>query len=204
MVLMLLVLFFVPTWAMAQESKETKKEPSLAELARRERERRANIKKEVPVITNATLKNLKGLVSVSEAPAAPSQGETEAETEAETETEPEETAEKDLASRKAEFGEARMNLKNAVNRSMVLQLKINDLRNAYFREDDGTTQARIQQQLQGTLQEIESNKQEVQAAREALQKLENEARKEGLQPGTIRELVGELPKEETISTSPNQ
>ncbi|MDA2929214.1 hypothetical protein MYX84_04565 [Acidobacteria bacterium AH-259-O06] len=199
---MLLVLFFVPTWAMAQESKETKKEPSLAELARRERERRANIKKEVPVITNATLKNLKGLVSVSEAPAAPSQGETEAETE--TETEPEQTAEKDLASRKAEFDEARMNLKNAVNRSMVLQLKINDLRNAYFREDDGTTQARIQQQLQGTLQEIESNKQEVQAAREALQKLENEARKEGLQPGTIRELVGELPKEETISTSPNQ
>ncbi|MDA2926096.1 hypothetical protein MYX78_02490 [Acidobacteria bacterium AH-259-G07] len=203
---MLLVLFFVPTWAMAQESNETKKEPSLAELARRERERRANIKKEVPVITNATLKKLKGLVSVSEAPAAPSQGETEAEaeTEAETETEPEETAEKDLASRKAEFDEARMNLKNAVNRSMVLQLKINDLRNAYFREDDGTTQARIQQQLQETLQEIESNKQEVQAAREALQKLENEARKEGLQPGTIRELVGELPKEETISTSPNQ
>ncbi|MDA2939016.1 hypothetical protein MYX75_12245 [Acidobacteria bacterium AH-259-A15] len=199
---MLLVLFFVPTWAMAQESKETKKEPSLAELARRERERRANIKKEVPVITNATLKNFKGLVSVSEAPAAPSQGETEAETE--TETEPEETAEKDLASREAEFDEARMNLKNAVNRSMVLQLKINDLRNAYFREDDGTTQARIQQQLQGTLEEIESNKQEVQAAREALQKLENEARKEGLQPGTIRELVGELPKEETISTSPNQ
>ncbi|MFQ5928751.1 MAG: hypothetical protein ACE5MK_03565 [Acidobacteriota bacterium] len=202
MVLILLVLFFVPTWAMAQESKETKKEPSLAELARRERERRANIKKEVPVITNATLKKLKGLVSVSGAPAAPSEGETEAE--AETETEPEETAEKDLGTWKAEFDEARMNLKNAVNRSMVLQLKINDLRNAYFREDDGTTQARIQQQLQETLQEIESNKQEVQAAREALQKLENEARKEGLPPGTIRELVGELPKEETISTSPNQ
>ncbi len=40
---MLLVLLLVPAWSFAQEDNETK-EPSLAELARQERERRAQLK----------------------------------------------------------------------------------------------------------------------------------------------------------------
>ena len=40
---MLLVLLLVPAWSFAQENKGTK-EPSLDELARQERERRAQLK----------------------------------------------------------------------------------------------------------------------------------------------------------------
>ena len=80
-----------------------------------------------------------------------------------------------------------------MNRGLVLELKMNDLKNAWLREDDGATQGRIQQLLQETLQEIESNRQDVQVARQALQALQSEAQQEGLLPGTIRELVGKLP-----------
>ncbi len=40
--LVLMLLFLTPVWSLAQESEETeKKEPSLAEIARKERQRRA-------------------------------------------------------------------------------------------------------------------------------------------------------------------
>ncbi|MCH8320633.1 MAG: hypothetical protein IH790_06740 [Acidobacteria bacterium] len=55
---MLLVLLLVPAWSFAQDDEGTK-EPSLAELARKERERRAQLE-EVPLITNANIKRLGG------------------------------------------------------------------------------------------------------------------------------------------------
>lgn len=69
--LLLLLLLFAPGWSFPQESTESKteskkkeqQEPSLAELARRERERRAQRKQKLPVITNATIGNLRGRVS---------------------------------------------------------------------------------------------------------------------------------------------
>ena len=81
---------------------------------------------------------------------------------------------------------------------------MNDLRNDYFRADDGTTQTRIQQQLQETIQEIELSRQEVQAERDALQRIQSQARQAGLQPGDIRDAVGELPEPQSISTTPDQ
>lgn len=198
---LLALLLVTPVWSAAQEpgeaSEEGKSEEvSLAALARRERERRARNNKEVRVITNATLKQIKGgRISVAEAPPPP-EGSAEGEGEAQAE------AEKDMAAWRAEFEESRLNVKNAVNRSLVLQLKMNDLRNSYLREDDGATQARIQQQLQETLQQIEENKAETEKARQELQKLQNEAKGSGLPPGTIRELTGDLPQEESIVTTP--
>ena len=97
---------------------------------------------------------------------------------------------------------ARLNIKNSVSRSSVLQLKMNDLRNQFFSEDDGATQSRIQEQLQATLQELETNKQEIQTARQALQQLEREASQAGIPPESVRQMVGELPKEESIVNSP--
>ncbi len=115
-----------------------------------------------------------------------------------------ENAEADPTVWEGRFGEARLNLKNAVNRDLVLYLKMNHLRNTYLTEDDGTTHARIQQQLLETQQEIESNSKDVQSARQAMETLQAEAEKEGVPSGTIRDLVGELPKEESIVTSPEQ
>ena len=59
-VLVLLVLLLVPAWSMAQGSEETQ-EPSLAELARSEKERRAQLKA-IPILTNSDLRRARGLV----------------------------------------------------------------------------------------------------------------------------------------------
>jgi len=200
---MLLVLFLVPAWSFSQENKETK-EPSLAELARQERERRAQLK-EVLVITNANLKRVGGgFVSTAAGPGAETaatEGEEGAEAEAEENNS--EQAETDPAVWEGRFGETRLNLKNAVNRDLVLQLKMNDLRNQYL-SGSSTNQARIQQQLLETQQEIEKNVQDVRSARQAMDVLQEEAQKEGIPDNQIIGLVGELPQDTSIITRPDQ
>ncbi len=146
-----LVLLLVPAWSFAQENKETK-EPSLAELARQERERRAQLK-EVLIITNANLKRVGGgFVSTAAGPEAKTAAtEGEEGTEGEAEENNSEKAETDPAVWEGRFGETRLDLKNAVNRDLVLQLKMNDLRYQYL-IGSGTSQAKSQQQLLETLQ----------------------------------------------------
>jgi len=200
---MLLVLLLVPAWSFAQENKETK-EPSLAELARQERERRAQLK-EVLVITNANLKRVGGgFVSTAAGPGAETaatEGEEGAEAEAEENNS--EKAETDPAVWEGRFGETRLNLKNAVNRDLVLQLKMNDLRNQYL-SGSSTNQARIQQQLLETQQEIENNAQDVRSARQAMDALQEVAQKEGIPDNQIIGLVGKLPQDTSIITRPDQ
>ncbi len=197
----LLVLLLVPAWSFAQENKETK-EPSLAELARQERERRAQLK-EVLVITNANLKRVGGgFVSTAAGPEAKTAA-TEGEEGAEAEENDSEKEETDPAVWGGRFGETRLNLKNAVNRDLVLQLKMNDLRNQYL-SGSGTNQATIQQQLLETQQEIEKNAKDVQSARQAMDELQSEAQKEGIPDDQITGLVGELPKDTSIITRPDQ
>ena len=198
---MLLVLLLVPAWTFAQEDNETK-EPSLADLARQERERRAQLK-EILVITNANLKRVGGgLVSTAAGPEAKTAA-TEGEEGAEAEENNSENAETDPAVWEERFGERRLDLKNAVNRDLVLQLKMNDLRNQYL-SGSGTSQARIQQQLLETQQEIEKNAQDVRSARKAMDAIQGEAQKEGIPDDKIIGLVGELPKNTSIITRPDQ
>ncbi len=204
MAVLLLVLLLVPAWSMAQGSEETK-EPSLAELARRERERRAQMKA-IPILTNSDLRKARGLVSTSADPESmAAEGEEGAEAGSEASSEAEETpasAETDPAVWESRFGEARLNLKNDVNRDLVLQLKMNELRNSYLSQDNGVTQARIQQQLLETQQEIERNSQAVQESRAALTTLQSDAQAEGLSAETVQGLVGGLPEDTSIFTSP--
>ena len=99
--------------------------------------------------------------------------------------------------------QSRLNLKNAVNRDLVLQLKMNDLRNQYL-SGSGTNQARIQQQLLETQQEIEKNAQNVQSARQAMDALQGDAQKEGIPGDKLTGLVGKLPQDTSIITTPDQ
>ncbi len=202
---MLLVLLLVPAWSFAQENKETKG-PSLAELARQERERRAQLE-EILIITNANLKRVGGgFVSTAAGPEAETtatEGEEGAEGEVEAEENNSEKAETDPAVWEGRFGETRLNLKNAVNRDLVLQLKMNDLRNQYL-SGSGTNQGRIQEQLLETQQEIEKNAQDVKSARQAMDELQSEAQKEGIPNDKIIGLVGELPPDTSITTRPDQ
>ncbi len=196
---MLLVLLLVPAWSFAQDDEGTK-EPSLAELARKERERRAQLE-EVPLITNANIKRLGGgRVSTAAGPAAETAA-TEGEERAEENGS--EKAETDPAVWEGRFGETRLDLKHAVNRDLVLQLKMNDLRNQYL-SGSGTSQARIQQQLLETQQEIEKNQKDVQSARQAMDALQGEAQKEGVPGDKIIGLVGELPQDTSITPRPDQ
>ncbi len=202
---MLLVLLLVPAWSFAQENKETKG-PSLAELARQERERRAQLE-EILIITNANLKRVGGgfvrTAAGPEAETTATEGEEGAEGEVEAEENNSEKAETDPAVWEGRFGETRLNLKNAVNRDLVLQLKMNDLRNQYL-SGSGTNQGRIQQQLLETQQEIEKNAQDVKSARQAMDELQSEAQKEGIPNDKIIGLVGELPPDTSITTRPDQ
>ncbi len=200
---MILVLLLVPAGSFAQENKETK-EPNLAELARQERERRAQLK-EVIVITNANLKRVGGgFVSTAAGPEAKTAAtEVQEGTEAEAEENNSEKAETDPAVWEGRFGETRLDLKNAVNRDLVLQLKMNDLRNQYL-SGSGTNQAKIQQQLLETQQAIEKNAKDVRLAREAMDALQGEAQKEGIPVDKITGLVGELPPDTSIITRPDQ
>ena len=65
-ILFLLLLLLAPAWSFAQDAEE----PSLAEVARRERERRASMEQPARIITNANLKDVKGKVSDSTAPSS--------------------------------------------------------------------------------------------------------------------------------------
>jgi len=171
----LLVLLLTPVWSLAQDAEK----PSLAEVARNERERRASMEQDVLVMTNAYVESVEGLVSMSVG--IPDTEEAEEEEQAVSEGNDWETR----------FAEARLDLTNAVNRGLVLELKMNDLHRAWLRQDDGSTQGRILQLLQETQHLIGPNQRETQAAREALQALQRQAQLKGLLPGTIRELAGE-------------
>ncbi len=197
----LLVLLLVPAWSFAQENKETEK-PSLAQLARQERERRAQLEA-VLVITNANLKRVGGgFVSTSEGPEAKTAA-TEGEEVTEGEEDTSEQADADPAAWEGRFNETRLNLKSAVNRDLVLQLKMNDLRNQYL-SGSGTNQAKIQQQLLETQQEIEKNAGNVRSARQEMDELQGEAQKEGIPDDKIMGLVGDLPQDTSIVTRPDQ
>ena len=188
---LLLLLFLCPVWGMAQQPQEEEGEPSLFELASRERERRANLKK-VPIITNSDLKKTTGLISTAVAPAPPasseaSKGEGASKREGK---EADSSAAEDASSLRAMFTEARLDVKDAETQSRVLELKMNNLRNIYYAATNGGEQALLQQELEQTAQDIEDSKQAVQQAQQALQQLQQQAAQAGLPPGEIRELSG--------------
>lgn len=172
--------------------------PSLADLAKASRQHRQSTDKPVRTITNADLSKLKANVTTSTAPAAvapSSDEETVGETDAAaSEGASEELSPEELQRWKEAFAEARTDLRNAVSEGIVLQLRMNNLRNAFLRQSDGTTQERIQGQLQATLDLIESNKKAQSDARAAISRLQGEARDAGLSQALIRELTGTLPE----------
>lgn len=94
------------------------------------------------------------------------------------------------------FEEARLRLKGALGRSLVLQLKMNDLRNAFLAEEDSDQQALTQARLDQSLQDIVSSQLEVEAEKKVLEKLQEDARESGLPEWIIRTLSGASPESE--------
>lgn len=189
MKLSLLLLLSLPLAPGGQESDE---QPTLVEAARKAREARLQQAAPVRVITNQDLEGLTRAhvsrsaprVRPSSAMPTPPPGALPAE-----ESSPEGL---DLEAWETRFQEMRLDLKNAVHENLVLQLKLNNLRNAFFREDDGTTQGMIQGQLEQTLQQLRANQQQIEEWRKALELLKKKAQVAGVPAGKIRDWTQEI------------
>lgn len=187
------VLALVLTAAVFAQERPSKK--SLAELAEETRNKK-NYSGKVRVITNSDLKHLTANVStggrtepVNASPDHPAN----APGEESGPSDPTLSAE-ELQELKADFDDARAELKMAVNEGLVLQLRMNQVRNAYLNRSDGAMQQRLQALMAETDQRIEGNRQAQEAAREAVKKLQEKARKAGLTSREIEELTGKLPE----------
>ena len=183
-----------------KEQTTEKKAPSLAELAKQERERRAQNPAPVRVIQNGDLRSMGGArvsTAVTPKPAAKATAEEEAAGEAGAEAVTKEGPE-DTQFWMNAFQQAKAGLETAVNKRMVLELRMNNLRNTYLNTSDGATREKIQQDLAQTYQELGQAREDEKAAREAIRELERQATRVGLKPGQIRDMVGELPEAKSI------
>ena len=218
--LTLLVAALLPGSLPAQDkakSKSSKKPPSLAQLAREARARKAASDKPTRTITDADLPSLNAKLSQGSRPEPAVTGEagapdgldpaddgvqeddpfaiTDAFDESlagelldESDFTPEQMAEW-----QGVFGEARVNFQNAVNEALVLQLRLNNLENAYFSQSDGVAQESLEADLSKTIEAISTNKLSQKDAQAALDAVKANAGAAGLSPQQIDELIGQLP-----------
>ncbi len=170
---------------------------SLAELAKKEKERRAKMKAEAKVITDVDTSKYKGGAVSTALPAAtptPAGEEnkppaTEAAEQSSSQAGPQEAEEPvDFEGRpesywRQTFTDARQQVIALENEANVLVLKLNELQNKFYQEADGFKQQQIQREIQKALYEQDLNKQQLNSARLQLQELEVEARKSGALPG---------------------
>jgi hypothetical protein len=80
---------------------------------------------------------------------------------------------------------ARQKIKDLENEANVIVLKISDLQNQFYSMDDGFKREGIQREIQKGFYEQDKNKEDLAKARDALQDLEKEARKNGALPGWL-------------------
>lgn len=107
--------------------------------------------------------------------------EEEARVDSEKKTETEE------AEWRGRFREARLRLRMAQEKDLLLQLKSNELRNHFFVESDGSARTLIEQQMSANAAEAEANSAEITEAERALEKLAETARNEGVPVDWTRE-----------------
>jgi len=170
---------------------------SLAELAEMEKKRREEIKNGIKVITNADAAKYKSgpVTTFSSSSKTAPQVEIKAESE---KVEGGANAAKAEADEPVDFqgrpesywrktmAEARQRVKELENEAEVIILKLNDLQNQFYREDDGFKREAIQREIQKTIYEQDKNKEELAKAKNELLDLEKEARKSGALPGWLK------------------
>ncbi len=175
---------------------------SLADLAKKEKERRDAVKAPTKVITDTEAAKYRSNPSTT-ASAAPAAGTEKTEAgkadapgakpAAEAAAAKEKPVDEpvDFQGRpesywKQTFADARQKVKDLENEANVLILRRNDLQNQFYRESDGYKQQTIQREIQKAIYEQDQNKDKLSKARDALADLEKEARKSGALPGWIK------------------
>ena len=95
---------------------------------------------------------------------------------------------------------ARQNVETASNSYMVLELRINNIRNRLYQEADPSRQQMLQKELNQSVTDISSVREVEAESRRQLDLLKIEARRAGLLPGEIDDIVGTIPVTRSSAT----
>jgi hypothetical protein len=159
--------------------------PPLAEVARKEQERRKTVKASGKVLTNKDLPPVTAPAPAPAPPAATAASET-------TPAEPKAAeAQKRVPERDSAWWKARItDAGEALRRNEVfleaLQSRVNALSADFAGRDDPYQRARIGEERQKALVEMERVKAEIGQAKQQIEDIEEEARKAGVPPGWLR------------------
>ena len=168
---------------------------SLADIAKKEKERRNEVK-EVKVVTEEETTKYRSQTPAEPAPSDQPSGNVNSEkmegdaagkpqVDKPDSDEPTDFQGRPESYWRKTMGEARQKVKDLTNESNVIILKIADLQNQFYRIDDGFKRETIGRDLQKSYYEQDKNKEDLEKAKAALQDLENEARKSGALPGWV-------------------
>jgi hypothetical protein len=175
--------FFLPSLGFAQDP------PPLAEIARKEAERRKEIKNAPKMLTNKDLpaSAVKPPTSVSvpaaDGQAAPGADQKAAGTEGAPPTESSQRDEKYWRSR---ITQARETLQRNEMFAAALQSQINGLTTDFVNRDDPYQRAQIGEQRQKALDELARVKGEIENGKKQIADIEEDARRAGAPPGWLR------------------
>lgn len=186
----LLAVLLMGAWGMAQQQ-----EPSLADLSKQAREKKAKTQKAARLITNADLKKFQNApVSVSTKPAEPVVDQSSAKpgTGAD-QTQTAQDPKKKLEEWATKFRVAVFEYKSLVDRGVYLQLRMNDRTNAYYGAADDATRGMYAGQLEQVTKDIEENRAAIANAEKAIDDLKTAAREDGIEEADIAAMVGNLP-----------
>lgn len=159
---------------------QTQNQPSLADVARKEQERRKTVKTPSKVITKKDLPPSAQNPSPQATP-APTPAKTE-------ESKPQEakTDEKDETWWKNRINQVREGLRRNEMFAEALQTRINSLSTDFVNRDDPFQRAKIGEDRDKALAELSRVKAEIVNAKKQIEDIEEEARKAGVPPGWLR------------------
>ena len=161
--------------------------PSLAELAKKEQERRKAIAPATRVITNKDLPKSTTPPAVTPATPPAAAAAPAADAKAGDEKKPDEEKDlKDEAYWRARMASAREELRRAEMFRDALQSRINALSADVVNRDDPYQRAKIAEDLQKAVSELARVKTDIETATKAIADLEEEARQAGVPPGWLR------------------
>lgn len=164
--------------------------PSLADLAKKEQERRKATGSATKVITNKDLPKPSALAPgaagtpPSATPAADAKAADAKAADAKKADEDKET--KDEAYWRARIGSAREELRRLEMFQEALQSRINALSSDFVNRDDPYQRAKISEDRQKALSELDRVKTDVEKGNKAIADIEEEGRQAGIPPGWLR------------------
>jgi len=167
---------------------------SLGDLAKKEKERRLQVKSEPKVITNREASKYHlGAVTTGSRLTPPAKQDSEKPTLAKPEgsmagpvsDEPTDFQGRPESWWRQTLSDARKNVKDLENEGNVLTLRQADLQNQFYRESSGFKQQDIQREIQKTFYEQDLNKEKLAKAKKELEDLEKEARRSGALTGWL-------------------